>query len=141
MRVPDPDVVRNVSTWARYAEDDLTYARYGLAMGDRCPFRLVAYHAQQCAEKYLKGYLVLAGVDFPYTHDIERLLSLCASAGASVDGLLGAAELTPHAVVARYPGEADEVVRTDAERAVQLAELVKQAVRQWLADAGVNDLP
>ncbi len=28
----------------------------------RCPFRLVAYHAQQCVEKYLKAYLVLHGV-------------------------------------------------------------------------------
>ena len=141
MSAHDPDAVENVREWVRYADDDLTYARHGLGIKEQCPFRLVAYHAQQCAEKYLKSYLVLAGVDFPYAHDIERLLSLCGSAGASVDGLLGAAELTPHAVVARYPGEADEVVRTDAERAVQLAELVKQAVRQWLADAGVNDLP
>jgi len=140
MSALDPDVVAKVGEWVRYADEDLAYAQHGLGMEERCPFRLVAYHAQQCAEKYLKSYLVLTGTDFPYTHDIERLISLCASAGASTDQLVEAAELTPYAVFARYPGETDEIGRADAESAVELAATVKQAVRQLLADAGMNEL-
>ena len=140
MSARDPQVEDNVRQWVRYADEDLIYARHGLAIKEECPFRLVAYHAQQCAEKYLKGYLVLSGIDFPYTHDIERLLSLCASAGASTDTLTEAAELTPYAVLARYPGESDEVTRADAERAVELAALVGQTVCRLLADAGMNEL-
>lgn len=140
MSAPDSQIEDNVRQWVRYAEEDLTYARYGLAIKKECPFRLVAYHAQQCAEKYLKSYLVLSGVDFPYTHDIERLLSLCTSVGASVGELTETAELTPYAVLARYPGESDEVTRADAERAVGLAALVRQTVRRLLTNAGMDGL-
>ncbi|MBI2878037.1 MAG: DUF433 domain-containing protein, partial [Candidatus Tectomicrobia bacterium] len=31
---------------------------------------------QQCVEKYLKALLVLQGIDFPKTHDLEKLVSL-----------------------------------------------------------------
>jgi len=63
----EPAVVAKVRQWARHA----------LTLTSGCPHRLIAYHAQQCAEKYLKAYLVSAGVDFPYTHNISRLLELC----------------------------------------------------------------
>jgi HEPN domain-containing protein len=133
----DPDVLEKVRQWVRYADEDLAYAQLGLSMEAGCPFRLVAYHAQQCAEKYLKGYLVLTGTDFPYTHDIERLLSLCSAAGASVTGLMDAAELTSYAITTRYPGEVEEVDRAEAERAVQLAVLVKRTVEGWLTEGGL----
>ena len=35
---------------------------------------LVCFHLQQCLEKYLKARLVEAGLGFPRTHDLERLL-------------------------------------------------------------------
>jgi len=44
-------------------------------------------------------------------------------------------ELTPYAVESRYPGTWDLQTRTDAERAVQFARGVRQAVRQRLPGA------
>jgi HEPN domain-containing protein len=35
---------------------------------------LVCFHLQQCIEKYLKARLNEAGIPFPKTHDLERLL-------------------------------------------------------------------
>ena len=59
------DVVVKVREWAAHADDDMRVAQHTLTLHDACPYRLVAYHAQQCAEKYLKAFLVLRGVDFP----------------------------------------------------------------------------
>lgn len=38
-----------------------------LRMESGCPYQLIAYHAhQQCAEKYLKAFLVYLRQDFPW---------------------------------------------------------------------------
>jgi len=37
---------------------------------------IVCFHLQQCVEKYLKARLEDAGMAFPFTHDLERLLDL-----------------------------------------------------------------
>ena len=36
----------------------------------------VCFHAQQCAEKYLKSRLVMAGVPFRFSHDLLYLHEL-----------------------------------------------------------------
>ena len=82
-------------------------AQHTLSLVHECPYRLVAYHAQQCAEKYLKAYLVLRGIDFPYTHNLARLLELCLDQPEWARRLKAAEELTPFAITARYPGEED----------------------------------
>lgn len=37
------------------------------------------FHAQQCAEKYVKARLQEAGITFPKTHDLTVLLTVCDS--------------------------------------------------------------
>ena len=81
MNVPTEDILRKAVQWARYADEDLRLADP--------PTRLVACHAQQCAEKYLKSYLVLRCVDFPYTHNISRLLELYFGRGRDRDYPIG----------------------------------------------------
>ena len=73
----ESEIVRKVRQWLRHADEDLRLARHGLTLRTRCPHRLVAYHAQQCAEKSLKAYLVFHKVDFPFTHNLARLRELC----------------------------------------------------------------
>ena len=104
------------------------------------PFRLIAYHAQQCAEKYLKAYLVYIDVDFPYTHNIRRLLKLCGQYATWAQDLKDAEELTPYAITARYPGEDEEVTQAEATQAVDIARQVQNGVRIELKKLGV-DLP
>lgn len=133
-------VLAKVRQWVGYADEDLRLARHAIDM-EEPPCRLISYHAQQCAEKYFKSYLVLHGIDFPYTHNISRLLELCVESGADVDNLRDAEELTPYAITARYPGEAEDVAPEEAARAVEVAELVRQVVRRILAHDGAVGLP
>lgn len=132
----DPDVLSWVFKWLRSGDDDLRLARHGLKL-QHSPHHLIAYHAQQCAEKHLKAYLVLRGVDFPFTHNIARLLELCSEQGSWADSLRKAEVLTPFAVTTRYPSGIEEVTRGEARRAIRIAEQVRQVVRQVLTQEGL----
>jgi HEPN domain-containing protein len=138
MKLPDAPIIEKVRQWLTYADEDLRVARHGFSMPETPPYRVIAFHAQQCAEKCLKAYLVFHGVDFPFTHSLRRLLDLSASPAAWAEKLRDAEELSPYATTARYPGEDLAVSEPEARRAVEIAARVRQAVRGALQDEGFN---
>ncbi|MFA6979993.1 MAG: HEPN domain-containing protein [Ignavibacteriaceae bacterium] len=121
------DISLNVKKWINYAEEDLRLAKHSLTLESGCPFRLTAYHAQQCAEKYLKALLVSHQIDFPYTHSITRLLEICSEL-INTNELTEAEILTPFAITTRYPGEDEEVTKEEAIDAIRIADLVKEKI-------------
>lgn len=121
MKLPENPMVEKVRQWVAYADDDLSVARRELSEPETPPLRVIAFHAQQCAEKYLKAYLVFQGVDFPFTHNLRRLLDLCAGWAPWAEQLRDAEELSPFAITARYPGEDLEVTEAEARRAVEIS--------------------
>lgn len=118
-----------------YGEEDLLLAKHSLTMSSSCPYRLTAYHAQQCAEKHLKAYLVFKKIDFPFTHNIRSLLQLCP--GDWTEEIADADELTPFAVTLRYPGVDERVTRRDALHAIELATKVRRVVRRVCKTEGL----
>jgi HEPN domain-containing protein len=129
------DVLSVAGAWVEKAENDLRNAQHTLTLNDEeCPFDTVCFHAQQCAEKYLKALLTLHQIEFPRTHDLTELVALLP---AGIRFLVPSDELvviTPYAVEARYPGDWGRPVRADAVRAVQIARRVRTAVRSQLPD-------
>jgi HEPN domain-containing protein len=136
MKLPDPPILEKVKQWLVYADEDLRLARYGFSMPQRPPYRLIAYHAQQCAEKHLKAYLVFHAIDFPFSHNLRRLSELCPAQTNWAEELRDADELTPYAITARYPGEDEEVGEVEARRAVEIALRVRQTIRHSLHQEG-----
>lgn len=124
------DIQKKVDEWLSFGNDDLRLAQHSLTLDDECPYRLVAYHAQQCAEKYLKAYLVFHGIDFPYTHNISVLLELCDKNTATnwLEKLNEAEELTPFAITTRYPGQDEEVTKDEAKQAIDIAQRVCEVI-------------
>src|SRR5437016_2708330 len=62
--------------WINKAEGDwATVLREAAVTIDPNP-DAICFHAQQCAEKYLKARLVLAGIAFRKSHDLLYLLEL-----------------------------------------------------------------
>jgi CRISP-associated protein Cas1 len=91
------DVVRG---WLRKAASDMVTLDAALGAG---AFDAACFHAQQAAEKYLKGFLAFHEVPFPYTRNLADLTELCARIDASFRSLTPiASELTPYAVRLRY---------------------------------------
>jgi HEPN domain-containing protein len=124
----------------RRADEDLRLARHAFELKTAVPYKLIAYHAQQCAEKSPKAYLVYKMIDFPYTHNISLLLEMLApSAGWSRD-LWKAAMLSSYAITTRYPGK-DRVTKADAVKAVSLAQKVQETVVRSLAQEGLKISP
>jgi HEPN domain-containing protein len=142
MKTPSEEIRRKVAEWLAYADEDLRFARGGMNLPGQegPPHRLIAYHSQQCAEKYLKAYLLCREVDFPYTHNISTLLELCSDYADWPTSLREAEELTEYAITTRYPGESTEVTAHDARRAIELAERVRDRVRAALGELGMPSI-
>ncbi len=85
----------------------------------------LCFHAQQAAEKAVKAVLIEQNVEFPYVHDLGRLLELAVQSGISVSAEVRKADaLTRFAVAFRYPGMGRPPSTRDHQRAVRLARAV-----------------
>jgi len=61
------------------------------------------FHVQQMAEKSLKAFLIYRGISFPFTHNLTKLVEICAGMDDTFRSLLPTvAPLTPYAVELRY---------------------------------------
>jgi HEPN domain-containing protein len=116
--------------WFDKAEGDLLLAQQSLATSSPV-YDGICFHAQQCAEKYLKGLLQEHGQRFPRTHELSDLGSL---ASALAPGLRPIDPdlrwLTDFAVDTRYPGSS--ATQADATRAMDVARHVRALVRAAL---------
>lgn len=92
------------SEWVEKTEGDFGTANRGSA-ADHPNFDAICFHAQQCAEKYLKAMLQERMIRFAKTHDLEVLLNALAPEVPERDALVPAAQsLSDYAVEFRYPG-------------------------------------
>ena len=89
--------------WMEKAWRDLEMAQRAVAVMP--PFYdMAVYHCQQFGEKAVKAFLVLRGLVFEKTHDIELLISLAREIEPGFSKLSDAADaLTPYATRFRYP--------------------------------------
>ena len=117
--------------WFAKADDDLELARRALRPGRPLP-AMACFHAQQCAEKYLKGYLVAHDVPFRLVHDLDYLIQLCTPLNAAFEDLTPAAEiLNTYIATSRYPSETDQEPDIEAtQKAIQLAQQIADFVLQ-----------
>ena len=118
------------SVWVEYAEEDFAAARS--LMRRKTPLvRPACFHAQQCAEKYLKALLVFSNASFSKTHDLIKLNDLCAKSGILVEVDINLLDLlTGHAVRVRYPD--DSLTKDDVRQAIATAKVVRDFSRRFL---------
>jgi HEPN domain-containing protein len=89
------------------------------------PAESIGFHAQQCAEKALKGFLALHRIPFERRHDLNYLIDLCAGLDRDFEQFrAGADELTPYAVEYRYPNALPLLPPEPAQATVDTAELI-----------------
>jgi HEPN domain-containing protein len=117
--------------WIEKAEGDFRTAGREKNTAE-CPnYDAVCFHAQQCAEKYLKARLIEADKDFPKTHDLSAILNLVLPFEPSWESFREDLErLTGLGVEVRYPGTTADL--EDANEAMRTAQHVRQIVRTAL---------
>ncbi len=118
-------------TWVEKAEADLATAKRELRARKSPNYDAACYHAQQCAEKYLKAVLLEEEREFKYEHDLAYLLNILVKVNHWWEFLhLAAQFLTDNGVRFRYPGNnADKQLARDA---VKAADLIRERMREHL---------
>src|SRR3989304_10050126 len=93
-----------VKFWIKKAESDLINAENSINIKPESPLDTVCFHAQQCAEKYIKAFLTYNGIEFEKTHDIGDLITRATQKDITFEQIVELGEkLTPYAIEIRYP--------------------------------------
>ena len=109
MTPPEPYPPDDHREWLNRAKSNLAMAKNRVPevyLEDLC------FEAQQAAEKAIKAVMIMHGIEFPYVHDLARLLSLLEEAGKGVpESVMQAEELTQYAMSTRYPSLEQPVLK------------------------------
>jgi HEPN domain-containing protein len=89
----------------------------------------IAFHCQQAAEKYLKGYLLFLDLPFQKKHSLNYLLGLI-SAKIQINNEIydNASILEDFAVEIRYPDTSIELSDDDIQQAFRISKLIRKFV-------------
>ena len=114
--------------WVDKAEGDWAVVGRELRARKAPNYNAACFHAQQCAEKYLKARLQEAAIKFPKTHDLTELLTLLlpmeplwTALGPALNALNG------YAVAFRYPGRSAK--KSEAQDAQRFCRTVREIIR------------
>ncbi len=129
-----PESTHVAKQWIAKAEEDLLTAEHTLALGEDCPAGVVCFHAQQCAEKYMKALLVYHDIEFPKTHDLVVLLNRLGKWSPRDVPLEDAHPLNRYSVEARYPGDWEPIELQEASEAVQMTRRIRAALRREMPE-------
>jgi len=114
--------------WVIKAEGDFNTAQREMSAEESPNYDAACFHAQQCAEKYLKARLAEADISFTKTHDLGAILNLLIPVEPTWESMRKELDsLTDRAVEVRYPGYSTQA--GEASEAVQIARKVRHTVR------------
>ena len=104
--------------WVAKAEGDFAIMERECQVTDNPNYDGICFHAQQCAEKYLKARLCEADITFSKIHDLVALLDQVLEIEPTWESFReDLAYLSDFAVTFRYPGESAEAESAiDAQR-------------------------
>jgi HEPN domain-containing protein len=115
--------------WIDKAEGDFAIAQMSYRARKNPNYDAACFHAQQCAEKYLKARLEEAGLAVPKTHNLYALLTLVLPIEPTWNVLAADLNvLSAFAVAYRYPGIS--ATRIDANDAIRRCRRARSVVRQ-----------
>ncbi|MCK4560950.1 MAG: HEPN domain-containing protein [Calditrichia bacterium] len=120
-----------VKEWVNKAEGDYHSALREYQARKFPNYDAAGFHAQQCAEKYLKAILQLRNIRFDKVHDLLALLNLCLHVAPELElqkELLS--YLNPFSVAFRYPGES--ATGDQAREAVKAIKKLRPILRKIL---------
>ncbi|MCP2519538.1 HEPN domain-containing protein [Candidatus Aminicenantes bacterium AC-708-M15] len=126
-----------VRKWIKKAESDLKIGKDEIKTENPVT-DAVCFHMQQCAEKYLKAYLIFHGEEIRKTHNIAELIEECKQIDSEFQKLFNfdADKLTDYAVEIRYGEEFYMPSIEETNEAIKIAEKVKDFVLNKLKESG-----
>lgn len=127
-----------VKSWFARGDDDLALIKLILEKGTGSS-NLACFHAQQAAEKYLKGFLAHHDLHVRKIHDLEVLLEDCKNIDPSFVELQDSARfLSQFYTESRYPDDYVEFPREDAEKSFEAGLRIKKFILKKIESARVK---
>lgn len=112
--------------WFDIAADDLDVAKGCLKKYYPPKLSIACYHAQQAAEKSLKGFLIYCDIEPPHIHNLAELCKMCMEKDSSFNSILELCDyINPFGVVTRYPKE-KEITALMAKTAISQAQEINK---------------
>ncbi len=122
---------QSTQEWVERAEEDWGVSAPQARARKKPHYNVACNLAQQCAEKYLKASLEEAGISFPKTHDLVKLLNLILPVEPTWNVLRAdLVYLNTFAVDYRYPGV--NATRAMARDAIKSCRNLRKVVRASL---------
>lgn len=116
--------------WLLKAANDLKNAHIVIQHSDP-PTDTIIYHCQQAIEKYLKAYLTYRNIEFPRTHDLERLLQKCIDSETPFQTLSEwILQVNSYGTGLRYP---DNFYMPSEEEAQSMLQITEKII-QWVSN-------
>lgn len=125
-------ITEYVKNWFKRADEDLALIDVMSREGSVFP-NSVCFHAEQAAEKYLKGFLAHHDLHVRKIHDLEILVEDCKKIDSSFEAVQDNARfLNQFYIESRYPDDYMEFSEEDAEEAYAAAKSIKEFVLEKL---------
>ncbi len=113
--------------WEQYALEDEQIIQ--IALKEDGPPNQICLHAQQMAEKYLKGYLSFKKEVPQKTHQLDQLAEDCKKYDPSFSELeQEARQLTDYYTEARYPGDIEHFSLDEARESYEMAKKIREFI-------------
>ncbi|MGH9833037.1 MAG: HEPN domain-containing protein [Blastocatellia bacterium] len=114
--------------WIEKAEEDWVMMLKGYRARKHPAYNAACVHAQQCAEKYLKGRLEEAGIAFRKTPDLIELFNQALAVEPTWQSLQNdLVFLNRFSAIYRYPGRS--AGKAEAKNAVSACRKVRRVIR------------
>jgi HEPN domain-containing protein len=118
-----------IQEWIDKAEGDFETAIREINVPIRPNYDAVCFHAQQCAEKYLKAAIMNKEKEFPRTHDLLMLLDVLLPHEPALEVFrCDLTALSAIGIEVRYPGMCAD--QEDAAVAIKTAQAIRSAIRR-----------
>lgn len=121
-------ITEYAKNWFKRADEDLEFIEI-ILKEKRFSFNPICFHAQQAAEKYLKGFLACHDLHVRKIHDLETLVDDAKTVNQSFETLRSEIKfLNQFYIASRYPEDYTEFTLGDAKKAYEAAKIVKELV-------------
>jgi len=135
MKEKKKEIIEITKEWIEDAEEDLKIAKLLLNIS---PTKSAVF-SQQTAEKILKAFLAFHNVEIPKIHIIEKLIKECMKLDKDFENLLEPETVSlSDYYLKKYPPKRRIISVEEAQKAIEIAEKVKEFVIKKLKEKGLE---
>lgn len=126
------NLIQYAKLWLIKANEDINATLALSNLGIEMYANTICFHCQQSVEKFLKAFLVVHGVNFKKTHDVDYLLAKCMEINQQLFEDINLKELTEYGVNIRYPGDMMQPALSETKQYIEITKQIKNIIEPYI---------